>query len=172
MECESILESVNQWDNTVISVRLDSNFDENGGVMKSFNVQWDDSNRWIKDRIVNWVNTITGVFQIDVDKNLSAYYRKYIKGDYFIKHNDHIEYGPKRLYTIGVMLKASDDLIGGDLKFYLQNGIKELKFKRGNVYIFDSNIPHSVDLIEAGERNTLMFFIGESEISLKVKSLI
>jgi hypothetical protein len=171
-ECKSILNNVQDWVETIISVRLDSNLDENGGVMKSFKVEWNNDNRWVKDRVVNWVNKIDGILDIDGNKNLSAYYRKYVKGDYFIKHNDHINNGPKRLYTIGIMLQASDDLIGGDLKFYLDNEIKELKFEMGNVYIFDSNIPHSIDLIQNGERTTLMFFIGVSEINFKIKSLI
>jgi predicted 2-oxoglutarate/Fe(II)-dependent dioxygenase YbiX len=169
-ECQTIIENVKGWDDTIIGVRLDSNFDKNGGIMKSFNIRWNNDNRWIKDRIVNWVNKIDGVLEIDADKDLSAYYRKYVKGDYFIKHNDHINNGSKRLYTIGVMLHSSDDLIGGDLKFYFKDEIKKLNFEKGKVYIFDSNIPHSVDLIERGERITLMFFIEESHIRITLKT--
>ena len=82
-----------------------------------------------------------------------------IKGDYFVKHNDHIYNGKMRLYTIGIMIYKSDDLVGGDLKMYLNNNIIDISFELGKVYIFDSNITHSVDLVEMGERITLMFFI-------------
>jgi hypothetical protein len=172
-ECELILNNVKNWNDTNISVRIDGEFTENGGVMKSFNIVWNNENIWIKNRIINWINSLNEViFKIDDNKNLSAYYRKYTKGDYFVKHDDHIYKGKKRIYTIGIMLSKSNDLIGGDLKFYVDNTMIKLDFEPGKVYIFNSSIPHSVDMIESGERNTFMIFTGLDDIKKEIKSII
>lgn len=173
-ECESILKNVEKWNDTIISVRLVRQLtDKRGGVMKSFKIKWNDNNSWIKNKIINWVNSLDEVFyKINHDKNLNANYRKYVKGDYFIKHNDHIHNGDRRLYTIGVMLHKSENLTGGDLKMYVNDDIINIDFNLGKVYIFDSNTPHSVDLIELGERITLMFFIVESDIIKNIRHII
>ena len=172
-ECESILSDVKNWNDTNISVDIDGTYTINGGVMKSFNIVWNNENVWIKNRVINWVNSLNDVIlKIDIDKNLSAYYRKYTIGDYFVKHNDHIHNGKNRIYTIGIMLSKSKDLIGGDLKFYIDNNIIKLEFVQGKVYIFNSSIPHSVDIIESGERNTFMIFTGYDDIKNQIKSLI
>ena len=63
-ECKSILQTVNTWDDTIISVKLDSTFTKKGGVMKSFNAIFDSNTIWIKDRILNWINQLDGVFEI------------------------------------------------------------------------------------------------------------
>jgi len=172
-ECESILQNVEKWYDDIISVRLNNKLTENGGVMKSFKIDWNEDNIWIKDRVISWANSLDDVlYKINHNKNLTANYRKYTKGDYFVKHDDHIYTGDRRLYTIGVMLHKSEDLIGGDLKIYINGDISIIEFELGNVYIFDSNVPHSVDLIESGERITLMFFIIESDIIKNKKKLI
>ena len=172
-ECQFILKNIEKWDDTIISVRLDGQLTNKGGVMKSFKINWNDNNSWIKNRITNWVNSLDEVlYKINHNKNLTADYRKYVKGDYFIKHNDHIHNGDRRVYTIGVMIHKSEDLIGGDLKMYINDDIINIDFNLGKVYIFDSNIPHSVDLIELGERITLMFFIVESDIIKNIKHII
>jgi predicted 2-oxoglutarate/Fe(II)-dependent dioxygenase YbiX len=172
-ECQSILKNIEKWDDTIISVRLDGQLTNEGGVMKSFKINWDDNNSWIKNRVINWVNSLDEVFyKMNHNKNLSAYYRRYTKGDYFVKHNDHLYNGDKRLYTIGIMIHKSEDLIGGDLKMYINNDIININFNIGNVYIFDSNTEHSVDLVELGERITLMFFIVESDIIKNIKYII
>lgn len=172
-ECESILQNVEKWYDNIISVRLNNKLTENGGVMKSFKIDWNEDNSWIKDRVINWINSLDEVLsKINHNKNLNAGYRKYTKGDYFIKHDDHIYTGDRRLYTIGIMLDKSEDLIGGDLKMYINDDISNVEFKLGNVYIFDSKTPHSVDLIESGERITLMFFIVESDIIKNKKNII
>lgn len=172
-ECESILKNVEKWYNDIISVRLNGKLTENGGVMKSFKIDWNKHNIWIKDRVINWINSLDEIlYKINHNKNLNADYRKYTKGDYFVKHDDHIYNGDRRLYTIGVMVHKSKDLIGGDLKMYINDDIINIDFNLGKVYIFDSNTPHSVDLIELGERITLMFFIVESDIVKNIKRII
>ena len=173
-ECESILRNVEKWHDEIQSVRLNNKLTKNGGVMKSFKIDWNEANSWIKDRVINWVNSLNEVlYKINHNKNLNAGYRKYTKGDYFVKHDDIGFYtGDIRLYTIGVMIHKSEDLIGGGLKMYINDDISNIKFKLGNTYIFDSKIPHSVDLIESGERITLMFFIVESDIIKNKKNII
>jgi hypothetical protein len=168
-ECQSILQNINKWDDTIISVKLDSKFSKLGGVMKSFNAIFDDDSMWIKNRLLDWINELDGIFEIDTNTELRAYYRKYVKGDYFVKHNDHVDGGINQMYTIGIMLHSSPDLIGGDLKFYSNESVIGIDFKIGNVYIFNSGIPHSVDLIELGERITLMIFVGGRHLQKNTK---
>lgn len=168
-ECQYILQNIENWNDIIISVRLDGQLTDRGGVMKSFKINWNDNNNWIKDRVINWVNSLDNIsHKIHNKQNLNAGYRKYTKGDYFVKHNDHIYNGKMRLYTIGIMLYKSDDLVGGDLKMYLNNNIIDISFELGKVYIFDSNITHSVDLVEMGERITLMFFIHNDNINKNI----
>jgi len=172
-ECQSILENIEEWHDNIISVRLESKLTDKGGVMKSFKIEWNNSNSWIKDRVINWANSLDDIlYKINNNNNLTAGYRKYTKGDYFIKHDDHIYNGDKRLYTIGIMLHKSENLIGGDLKMYIDDSVINIDFNLGKVYIFDSNIPHSVDLIQMGERITLIFFIVESDIIKNTNHII
>ena len=172
-ECQSILENIEEWHDNIISVRLESKLTDKGGVMKSFKIEWNNSNSWIKDRVINWANSLDDIlYKINNNNNLTAGYRKYTKGDYFIKHDDHIYNGDKRLYTIGIMLHKSENLIGGDLKMYIDDSVINIDFNLGKVYIFDSSIPHSVDLIQMGERITLIFFIVESDIIKNTNHII
>lgn len=169
-ECECILHNVEKWNDIIISVRLDGQLTDKGGVMKSFKINWNNENSWIKDRVINWVNSLDSISdKINDKQNLSAGYRKYTKGDYFVKHDDHINNGNRRLYTIGIMLHKSHDLVGGDFKMYLNDDIIDVNFDLGKAYIFDSNIPHSVDLVETGERITLMFFIHQHDIKKNIE---
>jgi hypothetical protein len=47
-----------------------------------------------------------------------------------------------------------------------------MPYEKGRAYVFNSSIPHSVDVITEGSRETMMFFIGESNIKREIKSLI
>jgi hypothetical protein len=60
-ECESILSDVKNWNNTNIGVRIDGTYVVNGGVMKSFNIVWNNENIWIKNKIINWANSLNDV---------------------------------------------------------------------------------------------------------------
>jgi hypothetical protein len=60
-ECESILSDVKNWNVTNIGVNIDGTYTVNGGVMKSFNIVWNNENIWIKNKIINWANSLNDV---------------------------------------------------------------------------------------------------------------
>jgi predicted 2-oxoglutarate/Fe(II)-dependent dioxygenase YbiX len=171
-EVTRILSYVEQWQNTNIEVRLGSNYSKHGGVMKSFRVIWNEDNRWIQDRIIDWANSIPEIIAINKNSIIECTFRRYEVGDFFTKHDDHVYSGDKRIYTLGVQLSDLENFSGGDLKFYLPDTEYTMPYEKGKAYIFDSGTPHSVELVTRGIRETLMFFIGESNIKRDVKNFI
>jgi Rps23 Pro-64 3,4-dihydroxylase Tpa1-like proline 4-hydroxylase len=171
-EVTKILSYVEQWQNTNIEVRLGSSYSKKGGVMKSFKIIWNKDNQWIQDKIVDWVNSIPGVVIIDKNSTIECTFRRYEVGDFFIKHDDHVYSGDKRIYTVGIQLSDLENFSGGDLKFYLPDKEYTMPYNKGKAYIFDSGIPHSVEVVTRGIRETLMLFIGESNIKRDVKNFI
>jgi len=171
-EVSKILSYVEQWENTNIEVRLGSNYSKNGGVMKSFKIIWNKDNLWIQDRIIDWVNALPGIITINKSSTIECTFRRYEVGDFFIKHDDHVYSGDKRIYTLGIQLSDLENFSGGDLKFYLPDTEYILPYEKGKAYIFDSGIPHSVELVTKGVRETLMFFIGESNIKRNERNFI
>jgi Rps23 Pro-64 3,4-dihydroxylase Tpa1-like proline 4-hydroxylase len=171
-EVDKILTYVKEWQDTNIQVRLGTDYSKSGGVMKSFKVTWNETNRWVQDKIIDWVNTLPEVRKTDKSDTIECYFRRYEVGDFFIKHDDHIHNGDRRVYTLGIQLSESKSFLGGALKFYLQDQEYTMPYEKGRAYVFDSSIPHSVDVITEGSRETMMFFIGESNIKREIKGLI
>lgn len=173
-ECDKIISYANQWHNREISVDYNTKQNKIGGKMLSHTLVWNDENKWVVDRITNWVNNIPNIKKIK-NYNIFTAYRNYKSGDYFIKHDDHIKNGVERIYTIGVQLNSKEDFIGGDFKIYNGNNETIINFETGKVYIFESSTPHSVDMITKGNRITLMLFVEKQNLSneiIKPKSII
>ena len=163
-ECHKIISYATQWHDREISVDYNAKQNKIGGKMLSHTLIWNDENKWFIERIVNWVNTIPNIKKI-INNNIFAAYRNYKEGDYFIKHDDHIKGGEERIYTIGVQLNSKKDFTGGEFKTYNGNNETILTFETGKVYIFNSSTPHSVDLITAGNRITLMLFVEKQNLN-------
>jgi len=157
-ECDKIISYANQWHNREISVDYNTKQNKIGGKMLSHTLVWNDENKWVVDRITNWVNNIPNIKKIK-NNNIFTAYRNYKSGDYFIKHDDHIKNGAERIYTIGIQLNSKEDFTGGDFKIYNGNNENVINFETGKIYIFESSTPHSVDLITSGNRITLMLFV-------------
>ena len=163
-ECDKIISYATQWHDREISVDHNTKQNKIGGKMLSHTLIWNDENKWFIERIVNWVNTIPNIKKI-INNNIFAAYRNYKKGDYFIKHDDHIKNGAERMYTIGIHLNSKDDFTGGEFKIYNSNNENIIPFETGKVYIFESATPHSVELIKNGNRITLMLFVEKQNLS-------
>jgi predicted 2-oxoglutarate/Fe(II)-dependent dioxygenase YbiX len=173
-ECNKIILYATQWHDREISVDYNAKQNKIGGKMLSHTLIWNDENKWVVERITNWVNDIPNIKKI-INNNIFAAYRNYKIGDFFIKHDDHIKSGVERIYTIGVHLNSKEDFTGGNFKVYGGNGELIIDFETGKVYIFESSTPHSVDMITSGNRITLMLFIEKQNLSneiIKPKSII
>ena len=173
-ECDNIIAYATQWNAREISVNYNAKHNKIGGKMLSHTLIWNNENKWFVERIVNWVNTIPNIKKI-INNNIFAAYRHYKKGDFFIKHDDHIQNGVERIYTIGIHLNSKEDFTGGNFKVYSGDNEIIIDFETGKVYIFESSTPHSVELITNGNRITLMLFIEKQNLSneiIKSKSII
>lgn len=172
-ECDRIISYVTQWHDREISVDYNAKQNKIGGKMLSHTLIWNDENKWVVEKIVNWVNTIPNIKKI-INNNIFTAYRNYKTGDFFIKHDDHIKGGAERIYTIGVHLNKKEDFTGGDFKVYCSDE-NIINFETGKVYIFESTTPHSVELITSGNRITLMLFVEKQNLHneiIKPKSII
>jgi len=173
-ECNKIILYATQWHDREISVDYNAKQNKIGGKMLSHTLIWNDENKWVIDRITNWVNDIPNIKKI-INNNIFAAYRNYKEGDYFIKHDDHIKGGTERIYTIGIQLNSNEDFTGGDFKIYNGNNENIINFETGKIYIFESTTPHSVNLITGGNRITLMLFIENINLNneiIKPKTII
>ncbi len=157
-ECDKIISYANEWHDREISVDYNAKQNKIGGKMLSHTLIWNNENIWFIERIIDWVNDIPNIKKI-INNNIFGAYRNYKKGDFFIKHNDHIKNGTLRIYTIGIHLNSKEDFTGGDFKVYSDNDETIINFETGKVYIFESSTPHSVELITSGNRMTFMLFI-------------
>ena len=120
----------------------------------------------------NWIFNKLKIF---VEKNVDVkiktlkktiHFHKFIKGDWFGKHNDVRD---NRIYAIGVLL--NDKFIGGDFKLYNPNEIILNKVV-GNTYIFDVTTLHEITPILQGERYSLLWFLQKEHIKFNANKLV
>lgn len=127
-------------------------------------IVYNDDNRWIFNRFRDFFVNETKDEIILLKKEI--HFHQFGRGDYFEKHNDGTK---KRVYGVGCLL--NDDYEGGDFIFY--NNPKEIiKKEVGNSYIFNVNIEHEVKEIISGNRFSLLWFLEDSNLKIKNKTLI
>jgi len=114
---------------------------------------------WLFDRLKTFFELETEIKILKL--NSQIHFHKFIKGDWFEKHNDIRE---TRVYGIGVLLNNTFE--GGDFKLY--NPIEQTLNKViGNTYIFDVRIEHEITPILNGERYSLLWFLKKNHIKFK-----
>jgi len=120
--------------------------------------------KWLFDKLKTFFEE---ELNIQIKKNKEViHFHKFIKGDWFGRHNDIIE---NRLYSVGVLL--NNDFEGGDFKLYNPNEII-LNKVIGNTYIFDVKINHEITPILNGERYSLLWFLQNEHLEVKIDKLI
>lgn len=119
---------------------------------------------WIFEKLKEFVETVTDIKIKKIKKTI--HFHKFIKGDWFDKHNDLRE---GRIYAIGVLLNNNFD--GGDFKLYGSNEIILNKII-GNTYIFDVSIEHEITRIVDGERYSLLWFLEKEHIKFETNKLL
>jgi hypothetical protein len=120
--------------------------------------------KWLFDKLKKFVETETKIKFRSIKKQI--HFHKYVKGDWFGKHNDIRE---NRLYAVGVLL--NDDFSGGNFKLYNPNEII-LDKVIGNTYLFDVRIDHEITSILEGERYSLLWFLENEHIKIETNKLI
>jgi len=120
--------------------------------------------KWLFDKLKTFFEE---ELNIQIKKNKEViHFHKFIKGDWFGRHNDIIE---NRLSSVGVLL--NNDFEGGDFKLYNPNEII-LNKVIGNTYIFDVKINHEITPILNGERYSLLWFLQNEHLEVKIDKLI
>jgi Rps23 Pro-64 3,4-dihydroxylase Tpa1-like proline 4-hydroxylase len=93
-------------------------------------------------------------------------FNRYSDGDFLDWHTDKHEiiHGA----TITLIIQLNDNYKGGLVKYNINKVVHSVPNEMGSVFIFDSNIPHSVDTMESGLRYSLNVW----PLSIKKVSLI
>jgi hypothetical protein len=130
----------------------------------SMAINYNNDSKWLFDKLKLFFESNTDLSLLKLKNQI--HFHKFIKGDWFDKHNDVNE---KRLYAVGVLL--NDDFKGGDFKLYNPNEILLNKIT-GNTYVFDVRISHEITPILNGERYSLLWFLQHEHIKIKTNKLI
>jgi hypothetical protein len=139
---------------------------------------WSSSDRKYQSAIIDftveteWLFTrLKQFFETEVEigiTNLKNYIHlhRYEKGEWFGKHRDTRE---SRMYAVGVCL--NDEYEGGDFILYDKEACL-LEKRAGNTYVFDVSTEHEITPIVEGERYSLIWFLENNNLKIKIKSLI
>lgn len=121
------------------------------------------------DKIISAINNYNIEQQINVNGVYEVQMAKYVKGDYFHKHQDTsvkqwsrmVQNDSTRKLSISINLSAPEDYTGGELIFFTEktetgsNGIAMNK-QQGTLMAFPSYCEHQVNAVEHGTRFALV----------------
>ena len=93
-------------------------------------------------------------------------FNRYSNGDFLDWHEDKHEV--LNGATITHIIQLNDDYEGGYVRYIIEGIEYSVPKMQGSVFVFDSNIPHSVDVIELGNRYSINAWPG----SIKKLSII
>jgi hypothetical protein len=110
----------------------------------SMAIDYNNDSKWLFDKLKLFFESNTDLSLLKLKNQI--HFHKFIKGDWFDKHNDVNE---KRLYAVGVLL--NDDFEGGDFKLYN---------------------PNEITPILNGERYSLLWFLQHEHIKIKTNKLL
>ena len=107
----------------------------------------------LSDRIIkisNELNPYNGIHYVDIPKYS---FNKYEVGDFLDWHSDSHEIINGA--TITYVIQLNDKYEGGDIKYSINDIEYSVNKKQGSIFVFDSNISHSVDTILKGFRYSI-----------------
>ena len=175
LECKQILYEFVGSDYIAYKIRYDGIFYEKGCSAISHHLKWQPDNQWIFDKIKNWTDGLN--LGLKWKRNPPATFRKYKKGDFFLKHTDDLKgdyvrnQKGVRILTIGIQLNGESDYSGGE--FFVWDNDNKIYIDKviGNCALYTTNMPHEVTEITEGERNSLILFITDMDATF-TKSII
>jgi len=138
-----------------IVMETDSEWNGNkrmGGYFKD-DILLDSRIKSISDKILsisNEINPFNGITYTSIPKYS---FNRYSAGDFLDWHKDAHEIIDGA--TITLIIQLNDDYDGGLVKYNINKVNYSVPKQLGSVFIFDSNIQHSVDKIDSGLRYSL-----------------
>jgi predicted 2-oxoglutarate/Fe(II)-dependent dioxygenase YbiX len=120
----------------------------------------------LSNKIINLSNELKPFKSLEYFKIPKYSFNRYSDGDFLDWHEDKHEiiYGA----TITHIIQLNDDYEDGHVKYVIEGIEYNVPKIKGSVFIFDSNILHSVEPIKSGKRYSLNVWPG----ALKTVSLI
>ena len=167
-ECNEILKFLQGLEDTTYVVKLGSQSYENGCSMKSADLIQTEETQWIFDKVKNYISS---KLNVEFTANPHAVFRRYVEGDYFLEHRDHInkDGADKRYFTVSVQLTPDNEYEGGNVKVNQRTIVNK---NLGSAAIWGSNILHEVSILTKGSRTSLIFFVSSKHIKFNNSSLI
>lgn len=140
----------------------------NGSSFTEHTFTWNEETNFVFQRVQDWTKELELDFKWI--KPPWTEFRRYKKGDYFVKHDDtpwDHDGLPKRYFTIGIQL--NDGYQGGD---FVIDDLHTMEKKAGNVTLWGIEVPHEVTLITSGIRETLVMFVDVESGQVGEKKLM
>lgn len=162
-ECEKIIQLKNKYPLLGDNGRWEEfdNFKYKYYALNDYDDVW-----WIINRLCNFFELEMGLHIFHRPKILNLHH--YTIGDEFGKHIDTGT--PIKEWNVGIIL--NNDFDGGDYIIFDENDTPiVIDKKRGNVCIFQSQIPHQVTPLTNGERWAIAMFIQKFRMT-QSKSII
>ena len=160
-EVNSILSYMNDAESVISKQMIKHNgvLYKNGDFLRK-KLNFTDENMWIFEKIKKWTSELN--MELIWKSTPFSAFRKYRKGDFFVKHidnlNDKLDYsgGGHKILTISIQLSDEDEYEGGD--FLVWNNDKKIIVdkKIGNTIMYSANVPHEVKEITKGVRISLI----------------
>ncbi len=107
----------------------------------------------LSNKIINLSNELNPFKGVEYNEIKNYSFNKYGVGDFLEWHPDSHE--TLNGATITFIIQLNDEYDDGEVKYKVNDVEYSVKKKEGSVFIFDSNIVHSVDQISRGERYSI-----------------
>jgi predicted 2-oxoglutarate/Fe(II)-dependent dioxygenase YbiX len=170
LECKEILSQFVGNRYVAHKIKYDNIVYEKGCSITSGSLKFNLNNQWIFDKIKNWTDELN-LGLIWKKPPTGATFRKYKKGDFFLKHTDLSYINQVKILTIIIQLNNETNYSGGEFFLWDNNNKINIDKSVGNCVLFTTNMPHEVAKIEGGERNSLILPITDMEATF-TKSII
>jgi len=107
----------------------------------------------LSNKIIDLSNQLSPFKGVEYNKILNYSFNRYGIGDFLDWHPDSHEI--LNGATITYIIQLNDDYEDGEVKYRMNDIDYVVNKKQGSVFIFDSNIVHSVDRVTGGERYSI-----------------
>ena len=107
----------------------------------------------LTNKIINFSNDLNPFKGIKYNGVNNFSFNKYCSGDFLDWHPDSHEI--LNGATITYIIQLNDDYGDGEVKYRINDVDYTVNKKQGSVFVFDSNIVHSVDEVTSGERYSI-----------------
>jgi hypothetical protein len=107
----------------------------------------------LSKKVINLSNDLNPFNNITYSEIPKYSFNRYVEGDFLDWHSDNHEI--LNGATITFIIQLNDNYENGDIKYIINDIEYTVNKKVGSVFIFDSNVRHSVDKITGGDRYSI-----------------